>query len=350
MSAPEPSTLLVIQPSSAAPRNSEGAILPLADGRLLLVYTRFTGGGWDHAAADIACRESQDGGLTWSSDRLLVENEGRENVMSVSLLRLPSGEVLLFYLVKNGCGDCRSFVRRSQDELITLSKPVCATPEAGFFVVNNDRVVRHSSGRLIVPAAYHACPGGSYEHYDMRGVSTCFLSDDTGRTWRRCGSSLAAPEITGSGLQEPGIVERLDGSLLMWMRTTAGCQYQSVSQDGGETWSPPAPGPLISPLSPASIKRTPWGGAWLAVWNDHSDNHPFPPGRRTPLCAAISSDEGQTWSESRVIEGNPDGWYCYTSLTFTPDSVLLSYCAGDSIVGGLNRLKVTQIHRAWLGL
>jgi len=88
----------------------------------------------------------------------------------------------------------------------------------------------------------------------------------------------------------------------------------------------------------------------LAVWNDHSGRHPFPPGRRTPLCAAISRDEGQTWSASRVIEDDPDGWYCYTSLTFTPDSVLLSYCAGDSNVGGLNRLKMTQIHQAWLGL
>lgn len=59
MNVPRPSRLL--SSSLPAPRNSEGAILFLADRRLLLAYTRFTGGGWDHAAADIACRESRSG-------------------------------------------------------------------------------------------------------------------------------------------------------------------------------------------------------------------------------------------------------------------------------------------------
>jgi len=43
MNAPKSSALLVIEPSASAPRNSEGAILHMPDGRLLLVYTRFTG-------------------------------------------------------------------------------------------------------------------------------------------------------------------------------------------------------------------------------------------------------------------------------------------------------------------
>ncbi|UCD29011.1 MAG: exo-alpha-sialidase, partial [Planctomycetota bacterium] len=67
-----------------------------------------------------------------------------------------------------------------------------------------------------------------------------------------------------------------------------------------------------------------------------------------PLCIAISKDDGKTWSKSRVIEGNPDGWYCYTSMTFVKDRVMLAYCAGDSKVGRLNRLKVIAIHRDWL--
>jgi hypothetical protein len=37
-------TLLVIEPSEEQPRNSEGDIVRLKDGRLCLVYTRFTGG------------------------------------------------------------------------------------------------------------------------------------------------------------------------------------------------------------------------------------------------------------------------------------------------------------------
>ena len=86
----------------------------------------------------------------------------------------------------------------------------------------------------------------------------------------------------------------------------------------------------------------------MCAWNDHSGTHPFAAGKRTPLCAAISRDNGRTWSRSRLLEQDPDGWYCYTSMTFVKDRVLLTYCAGDKEVGGLNRLKVVAIPKATL--
>ena len=52
-------TLLTIEPGPGNPRNSEGDIIELKDGRLCLIYTRFTGGGGDHAAADLAMRISR---------------------------------------------------------------------------------------------------------------------------------------------------------------------------------------------------------------------------------------------------------------------------------------------------
>ena len=320
----------------------------LKDGSLFLAYSRFVGGGADNSAAEIACRISKDNGETWTKDRILVGNEGRENVMSVSALRLPSEELLLFYAIKNGWGDCRLHVRRSGDEMQSLGERVCATPHEGYHVVNNDRVVALSSGRLVVPAALHPCPDGTRQTWDHRGIAMCFLSDDEGRTWRKSQSELEAPPDSRSGLQEPGVVELKDGRLMMWTRTDMGCQYQSYSEDGAETWSPGEPGPLASPVSPASIKRMPWDGNLLVVWNDHSGRHPFPAGRRTPLCTAVSFDEGKTWENSKILEGNPDGWYCYTSITFVDDKVILGYCAGDTQVGGLNRLKVTAIQKEWL--
>ena len=42
-------TLLTIEPTPEQPRNSEGDIIELADGRLCLIYTRFRGGTSDHA-------------------------------------------------------------------------------------------------------------------------------------------------------------------------------------------------------------------------------------------------------------------------------------------------------------
>jgi photosystem II stability/assembly factor-like uncharacterized protein len=175
----------------------------------------------------------------------------------------------------------------------------------------------------------------------------CYLSDDSGRTWRRSQDTFKGYDPDGRRItvQEPGVVELKDGRLMMFIRTDAGSQYVCHSQDGGQTWSMPRPSELASPLSPASIERIPWTGDLVCVWNDHSGRHPYPQGRRTPLCLAISKDEGDSWSESRVIEANPDGWYCYTAIAFVGDRMLLAYCAGDKQVGGLNRLKVLAIGR-----
>ncbi len=341
-------TLLTIEPGKENPRNSEGDIIELKDGRLCLIYTRFTGGGGDDAAADLAMRISQDRGQTWSDDKIVVRHTGGLNVMSVSLLQLASGEIALFYLRKTSQEDCRPLMCLSTDEAQTWSEPtICITDEVGYYVLNNDRAVQLHSGRLVLPVAWHQGPG---RKRDMAGVIMCYLSDDNGKTWRRSKDSFQgyAPGGQRITVQEPGVVELKDGRLMMCLRTNAGSQYVCHSRDGGETWSKAEPSALTSPLSPATIKRIPWTGDLVCVWNDHSGVHPYPAGRRTPLCLAVSKDEGRTWSRSQILEGNPDGWYCYTSITFLDDRMLLAYCAGDKKVGGLNRLKVVALSKSRL--
>jgi hypothetical protein len=66
------------------------------------------------------------------------------------------------------------------------------------------------------------------------------------------------------------------------------------------------------------------------------------------LVTATSSDGGKTWLHRKLIENDPDGWYCYTAIHFTDDAVLLAYCAGDKKVGGLNRLRLRRISLDWL--
>ncbi|MBS3764031.1 MAG: exo-alpha-sialidase, partial [Planctomycetes bacterium] len=242
------------------------------------------------------------------------------------------------------------FVRRSSDEMETLSEPICATDEKIYHVINNDRLIQLSSGRLLVPAALHSCEDGTRETWSSRADATCYYSDDEGESWNRAPGTLTIPDRieTHTGLQEPGVVELGDGRVFLWARTDLGTQYEAISEDGGETWSEPRPGPLVSPVAPASIKRLSETDDLMVVWNDHSGKHPFPEGKRTPLCAAISRDEGRTWEISKVLEDNPDGWYCYISMTVVDDAVLLGYCAGDSDVGGLNRLKITRVPQRWL--
>lgn len=337
--------LLVIEPSETYPRHSEGDIIELKDGRLCLIYTRFTGGRSDHAAADLVMRTSQDNGDHWSEAQIVVGQAGGLNVMSVSLLRLAGGEIALFYLRKTSKEDCRPLMRLSTDEAKTWSEPtICIPDEVGYYVLNNDRAVQLKSGRLVLPVAWHQGPGKAR---DSAGVIMCYLSDDHGKSWRRSKDSFKGYDPSGQRIivQEPGVVELADGRLMMYIRTNADSQYICHSRDGGETWSKARPSDLASPLSPASIQRLPWTGDLLCVWNDHSGRHRYPKGRRTPLCLAISQDEGKTWNESRIIEADPDGWYCYTAITFVKDRMLLAYCAGDKDVGGLNRLKVLALSK-----
>jgi len=228
-------TLLVIEPTREHPRNSEGDVIELKDGRLCLVYSRFNGGTEDDAPAEITMRTSPDDGKTWSTDRVLVSGGSKMNIMSVSLLRLPSGEILLFYLRKNAWNDMPMMVQRSKDELQTLSEPVRVTVDDGYHVVNNARVPRLSTGRLVVPAALHPCPDGTSKTWSARAIPRAFLSDDDGRTWRGDFSNVKTEPDRSVVLQEPGVVELKDGRLMMWSRTDRGVQYEAFSEDKGST-------------------------------------------------------------------------------------------------------------------
>lgn len=342
--------LLPPQPNN--PRNSEGDFIRLKDGRLLLVYTHFTGGASDHAEAHLAGRYSSDGGKSWTAeDVVVIANEGNQNIMSVSLLRLASGEIALFYLRKNSASDCRPVMRISADEAQTWSDPVEMIPESenGYYVLNNNRVVQLEQGRLLAPLAQHY--GIGWERHDPNASLLCYYSDDNGKTWKR-GEAAPAPQPNhGQSViaQEPGVVALKDQRLMMWCRTNAGSQYVCYSRDSGESWSRLQPSNMLSPLSPATIERIPSTGDLLLIWNDHREIQPSLRNRRTPLTAAISSDEGKTWKAAKTLEDNPHGWYCYTAMTFVDDQVLLAHCAGDRRMNnGLALTQVTRFPVSWI--
>jgi len=255
--------VLELPPIAGNPRNSEGDFIQLADGRWLLIHTHFEGGAGDHASAYLAGRISSDNGLTWThEDSLILPNEGHMNIMSVSLLRLQDGRIALFYLRKDSLADCRPYMRVSSDEATTWSAPIDVIPasEPGYYVVNNDRVIQLSSGRLILPAALHtACAGGpltlpAASVFSPYGQVLCYLSDDVGATWRKGRRVLTEAHPGGERVmvQEPGLIELKDGRMMIFSRTDAGGQYTAYSRDQGQSWSPLHASEIISPCSPAS--------------------------------------------------------------------------------------------------
>ena len=340
----------LLPPGPDNPRNSEGDFIKLKDGRILFVYSHFTGkSGSDHANAYLAGRFSSDGGKTWTDeDALVLANEGGLNVMSVSLLRLQDGRIALFYCRKKSLTDCRPVMRISTDEAKTWNEPINIIPDedVSYYVLNNDRVIQLKSGRLIVPVALHQHrkEGGKLNH-DWAGVIQCYYSDDLGKTWRRSKSSLLTKDANGKRIttQEPGVVELADGRVMIFARTGSGSQYVGYSSDGGDTFTDLEPSTMLSPCAPATIERIPGTNTLFLAWNNHEKIAPELRGKRTPLSVAISTDEGKTWQKAKNLADDPNGWYCYIAMHFEGDHVLLGHCAGDRRTGGLNETHITRI-------
>ena len=334
---------LRLEPKEGNQRNSEGDFIQLKDGRILFVYTHFTKGTGDNAGAHLAGRYSADDGKTWTTEDItILGNEGGMNVMSVSLFRLADDKIALFYLRKNSESDCIPYIRTSADEAKSWSEPTRCIPDSGYFVVNNDRVVRLKTGRIIFPTSLHRTPGTETTNI---GKIRSYYSDDEGQTWA---SGNDAPNPEQATTQEPGIIELKDSKLMLFCRTESGTQYISYSSDQGETWSTLKPSNIKSPLSPAAIERIPQTGDLMLVWNNN-----YKPihdgGNRTPFNVAISKDEGATWEKIKEIESDPNGWYCYTAIEFIGNNVLLGHCAGDrSMNVGLATTHITRLSLDWI--
>lgn len=314
-------SVIVYEATDEHPRYTEGSVVRLEDGTLLFATTEFGGDGNDFATAHIVARTSFDGGRTWGPQRVLQENTGRQNVMSATLRRLeppaPAGTIALFYLQKNGFDDLRLYVRFSNDEAATFGEGVLVTGDAGYHVVNNDRVTQLSTGRLVVPASSTA---------DVRAenhfVAHCYLSDDGGRTWRAGAGRVDLPQ---RGAMEPEVIELAGGRLMMIVRTQLGYIGASYSEDGGDTWGEAESLGVVAPEAPATIRRIPATGDLLLIWNNSFVDGAGHGGPRTPLTAAVSPDEGRTWRHIRNLEPDAARTYAYTSVLFVQDRAILTY-------------------------
>lgn len=132
-----------------------------------------------------------------------------KNVMSVSLLRMENGDIGLFYLERRGETDMRMMLRRSADEGRTWTDPAICMPNSGYYVVNNDRVLRLCSGRILLPAALHrlSLRDDGSTRFDSRADFLCVYSDDDGRTWREGAGKWRA----GPRRAEPNRLARAGG-------------------------------------------------------------------------------------------------------------------------------------------
>jgi len=306
----------VLCPASAKHcRQTEASIVPFDDGRLFLAYTDYYDGDFhDGGPARIMAKWSEDEGENWSAPFLVQDNIGKLNVMEANLLRLPSGRVLLSFLQKDseGYGDTaggllHAMLIHSDDECRTWSDISQITEGDAYWCGTNDRFVRLSTGRILLPIG------------EFHSGCHVWLSDDDGATWRKGKQGLHPPE--GQRYAEPTVVELADGTVAMFIRTDLGRIHIAHSQDGGDTWVMHNEEGPCSTYSPCMVKRVPESDDLLLIWNNHH--------RRTNLSTAISRDHGETWSNFRILEEEED-WplfrsHTYPTLAFLNDNAHITY-------------------------
>lgn len=182
------------------------------------------------------------------------------------------------------------------------------------------------SGRIVLPL-----------YSDGFNLSLMALSDDGGETWR------ASLPIVGLGPVQPSVVRRRDGELVAWMRDAGNAParvQRASSSDEGESWSIATDSGLPNPGSSLEV-ITLRDGRWALVSNDTENG-------RHRLSLALSSDEGETWTEARALESAPPGSasYSYPSLIQTGDGRLhltYSYAGPDG-----ESIRHASLDAAWI--
>jgi len=282
---------------------------------------------------------SDDEGETWSKPAAVRDRKGRAVRDAIGesgtpgVVRLASGDLAMTYECRKaavaGAYRMNPFIRKSSDEGKTWSKPVRIGPADGNGGQNYDSLTQLSSGRLIFPVrrCFAGFPPGmsrddvyagrmgafakvhgrwtkveGHGQFPEMDLSYVYFSDDEGKTWRASEASLMIWREDGAifPTDEPSVAELANGDLLMVMRTTVGQLYKSVSKDGGNWWSAPAPSGLASSYSPGRLKRIPGTDDVVCLWNQVSASEMRAGCRRCRISSALTRD-GRRWRNFKTV-------------------------------------------------
>jgi sialidase-1 len=353
-----PEIVLVAEAKGKVARNSEGTVVELRDGRLLLVWQEFEKGEGDSDffPGRLVAMTSGDGGKSWGDYRVVVEKNADDiNVYSPSLLRLADGAILFCFMryhlrpaAGTNCPPVSAFAWLSRDEGKTFA-PLATLWKEQTITLCSATLRRLSTGRVILPVCRDRTHRGQRDHWE----SSVIFSDDGGKTWTMSDSWVDLPK---RGAMEPHVEEVRSGRLLMIMRTQLGAIYRSESADGGKSWSKAESLGVEAPESCPELIRIPATGDLLLIWNASKYDPKWAShfGKRTPLSAAVSKDDGKSWSKPRHLETDPGWAFSNPGCSFTSKgTAIINYWACRYRPNGLMsnypiHLKVALVDIPWL--
>jgi predicted neuraminidase len=256
---------------------------------------------------------SEDDGKSWSTPRVVIDPPDDIRAFDAVLWLDPLGRLWLFWAQSQGTYDGRAgvwFIRTDDpDQLkprwteprritngIALNKPTVLTN--GEWMLPIGVWVRKAGGNTPAPHRFYL--------KDEIG-SAVWVSTDQGESWSLRGRA----DIPDRSFDEHMIIERMDGSLWMLVRTMYGIG-ESISGNTGRTWSAGQPSGIPHVCSRFFIRRLASGNLLLVRHNPPPGVDGAPSTVRSHLTAYLSADEGHTWYgglclDERVSVSYPDG-------------------------------------------
>ena len=241
-----------------APAN-EATIVRLPDGELRIFYVV------QPARSELRSTGSRDDGKTWGDDRLEFKLPGTAYYANQALVDSDGELHAVFHIL--GKGD-KGYNGRHYDVWHARTnggRKSWGEPKRVFegYVGSMRGFAQLESGRLLLPVGAavperQKKPADNALDYGWNDVAV-FYSDDKGDTWKEAPKRLSILQDntrgrTRYGAVEPHVVQLADGRVWMLIRTKNGFLYESFSSDG-VAWSEAKPSKFISSDSPATTAR-----------------------------------------------------------------------------------------------
>lgn len=298
-------------------------------------------GGGDNEKAYMVFATSDDDGGTWSAPRLVIDPHDASQPITMSSIGGvpwldPRGRLWIFFALSMSFYDGRMGVWAARCDAPDAEVPVWTEPERVWhgFALNKPTVL--STGEWMLPVAlwprgiinssvieWGPENGGRspfsecFRDLDPYRLANVLVSSDEGMTWERRGGASFPIAVE---FLEPMIVERRDGSLWMVARTFDAGMWQSVSRDGGATWTVGKPW-LDHVNSRHFLRRLPSGRILLVKHGIPVETRPK---ARSHLTAYVSGDDGATWLGGLVLDERAG--VSYPDGAISPDGeIFISY-------------------------
>jgi hypothetical protein len=255
-------------------------------------------------------RLSSDNGNTWSEPERVFTYPGGKGTVVPQIYPLVDNDGILhafnvhYYVLPKGRTPGHSVLLHctSKDSGKTWTTPHPVNFGHDYTGAINS-IIQLKSGRILGALSYSS--DNFIESVGQREFRiVTFHSDDKGQSWQVGQDNVQVPfgpQVVHPGAIEPVMLELSPNRIWMIIRTQTLRFYEAFSTDGGHSFTEPKASAFMAPDSPGAILRLA-NGDLLFCWNDIAS---YPKGvaghYRQYLYAALSKDNGKTWSKSRLV-------------------------------------------------